>query len=112
MAAALKKKYLITSNNVTADDVGGWVDGEIFAAALKACGKPSVCTRAKFRTSLQGIKNLSFGGLMSPVSFSATNHYAPTKTEFFAVGTGGRPYGVGHTKLLTPPRVSKYYVII
>lgn len=89
MATALKKQYLITSNNITADDVGGWVDGEIFAAALKSCGTPTVCTRAKFRLALQGIKNLSFGGLMSPVSFSATNHYAPSKTEFFSENSSG-----------------------
>jgi ABC-type branched-subunit amino acid transport system substrate-binding protein len=89
MATALKTDYFITSNNVTADDVGGWVDGEIFKAALEKCGTPKVCTRAKFRLALQGLKNVTFGGLMAPVSFSATDHYAPTETEFFSVGSNG-----------------------
>lgn len=89
MATALKTDYFITSDNITADDVGGWVDGEIFYHALQACGAPSVCTRLKFRNALQSLKNVSFGGLMAPVSFSATDHYAPTQTEFFSVGSNG-----------------------
>jgi branched-chain amino acid transport system substrate-binding protein len=89
MATAMKAHYLIPADNITADNVGGWVDGEIFAAALKACGKPSVCTRVKFRNALQGLKNVTFGGLAAPVSFSATDHYAPTATEFYGVGSKG-----------------------
>lgn len=85
MAAAAKKYANVDAPS--ANVVGGWIGGEIIAAALKQCG-PS-CTRQSFRAALQSVKNLTTGGLSGPVSFSATSHYAPTEDQFFTISADG-----------------------
>jgi branched-chain amino acid transport system substrate-binding protein len=93
MATSLKQYSGVAAPS--APNIGGWVDGEILTAALKACG--SSCTRTTFRSSIEGLKNVALGGLMAPVSFSPTDHYAPSETKFFTLGSGGKYTAVGST---------------
>jgi branched-chain amino acid transport system substrate-binding protein len=54
----------------------GYVFGKLVIEGLQRAGKD--LTREKFIEAMESIKNWDSGGILPPVSFSATNHHAQT----------------------------------
>jgi branched-chain amino acid transport system substrate-binding protein len=84
-AAAKKYKQL---DDVPAPFIAGWIGGKALAKALENCGVD--CKRADLPKAIEKLGTFDTQGLSLPLTFSATDHYAPNGAKFYQLGPDGK----------------------
>jgi branched-chain amino acid transport system substrate-binding protein len=68
--------------------VRGWAYGLVWAEGLKIADKNKQLTGEGVKKSLETMKNFDTGGLVPPITYTATDHRGTTKTTIYVIKGG------------------------